>query len=166
MQLARFVFLSMLPSAGPQSDSDAGVVWMLVSPNNRALGRGYGVHDSYAGCRAAVLALRDGGPRCRPLVSNVDRTGQWTWRILLDDRPVAVSSRSYLRTRECGYNLERFLEAVPTAELVAGTRTVRRGRWHGGQVEDGAGGPSGRGLGAAARPGDPTGTGPSRTVLR
>jgi hypothetical protein len=37
-----------------------------------------------------------------------------------------VSSRSYLRARECTYNLDRFLEAVPQAELVAGTRSVRR----------------------------------------
>jgi hypothetical protein len=39
-----------------------------------------------------------------------------------------VSSRSYLRARECTYNLERFLEAVPSAQVVAGTRSVRRGR--------------------------------------
>ncbi|MFF5172681.1 hypothetical protein ACFY3U_08615 [Micromonospora sp. NPDC000089] len=135
MQLARFVFLAMLPSTGSAGVSDAGVVWMLVSPNNRALGRGYGMHDSYAACRNAVLALREDHLRCHPLVSNVDRTGQWSWRVDLDDRPVAVSSRSYLRTRECSYNLERFLEALPAAEVVAGARTVRRGRWHGGAPE-------------------------------
>ncbi|MFU8870454.1 hypothetical protein [Micromonospora sp. SL4-19] len=135
VQLARFVFLTVLPSAGSQGDSPGGVVWMLVSPNNRALGRGAGVHRSYADCRDAVLMLREGGPRCHPLLSNVEETGQWTWRVELDDRQVAGASRSYLRMRECSYNLERFLEALPAAEVVPGTRTVRRGRWHGGPGE-------------------------------
>ncbi|MEU8259069.1 hypothetical protein AB0C02_00370 [Micromonospora sp. NPDC048999] len=131
MQVARFVFLTMLPSTGTQGDPPGGVVWMLVSPNNRTLGRGLSLHRSYADCRDAVLRLREGGPRCRPVLSNVEATGQWTWRVELDGRQVAMASRSYLRMRECSYNLERFLAVLPAAEVVPGTRAVRRGRWHG-----------------------------------
>lgn len=60
------------------------------------------------------------------MASTVDATGAWTWSIDLDGETVAVSSRSYLRVRECHYNVERFLETVPTADIVAGTRVVRR----------------------------------------
>ncbi|MEU5941809.1 hypothetical protein ABZ807_22095 [Micromonospora sp. NPDC047548] len=101
---------------------------MLVSPNNRPIGRSATYHDFYAPCREAVLDLQANAHRIVSLAGTVAATGQWTWRISLDDVLVAVSSRSYLRARECTYNLERFLEALPNAEIVDGTRSVRRDR--------------------------------------
>jgi hypothetical protein len=55
----------------------------------------------------------------------VETSGQWVWRADLDGATVFTSSRSYLRARECHYNLDRFLEAVPAALVVAGARSVR-----------------------------------------
>ncbi|MFE9651888.1 hypothetical protein [Micromonospora sp. NPDC006431] len=128
MQRSRFVFLAAPMPGAPQGQPTDGVLWMLVSPNNRPLGRGAVYHAAYAGCRESVLALQASMDRIVPVEGTVPASGQWTWRIELDEVAVALSSRSYLRARECRYNLDRFLEALPHAEVVPGTRAVRRGR--------------------------------------
>ncbi|MGN9911045.1 hypothetical protein ACTMTJ_26155 [Phytohabitans sp. LJ34] len=128
VQHSRFVFLAAPMPESKDGDEGEGILWMLVSPNNRPLGRGTTYHATYGACRQSVLDLQANYERAKPVETTVDLTGQWTWRIDLDGEPVAVSSRSYLRARECTYNLERFLEAVPSAQVIAGTRSVRRGR--------------------------------------
>ncbi|WP_203989000.1 hypothetical protein [Virgisporangium aurantiacum] len=138
MQQSRFVFVAV-PTAYP-NDADAvtgsgrpagagldRILWILVSPNNRPLGRSAVRHDSYPGCHAAVLRVRADIDRGAPVVA-VEETGQWNWQVQLDGEPVAVSSRSYLRVRECNYNLARFLDTVPQAAIVEGARRVRRDR--------------------------------------
>ena len=128
VQRSRFVFLAA-PMPGPYQGQEAdGIVWMLVSPNNRPLGRGAVYHQLYANCRESVLDLQANVDRAVPLESTLPTDGQWTWRMELDGVPVALSSRSYLRARECMYNLTRFLEALPDAEVIPGTRSVRRRR--------------------------------------
>jgi hypothetical protein len=101
---------------------------LLVSPNNRPLGRSGTSHRTYAGCHASVLYLRAGYQRLNAQSLAAEDTGQWTWRVGLDGANVAVSSRSYLRMRECHYSLERFLESVPLAEIMSGARSTHRGR--------------------------------------
>jgi hypothetical protein len=132
VQRSRFVFLALPMPDGNAGDADRapaeGILWMLVSPNNRPLGRGTTYHEAYAECRNSVEHIKANAHRVVPVETTVERTGQWTWRIELDGAPVAASSRSYLRTRECAYNLTKFLEALPTADIVAGTRSARRGR--------------------------------------
>ncbi|MDM4722052.1 hypothetical protein QTQ03_21585 [Micromonospora sp. WMMA1363] len=128
VQRSRFVFLAAPMPEPYQGQAADGIVWMLVSPNNRPLGRGPVYHEAYAQCREAVLDLQANVDRVVPLEGTVPASGQWTWRIELDDALVALSSRSYLRARECSYNLERFLEALPQAEVVLGVRSVRRDR--------------------------------------
>ncbi len=158
MQRSRFVFLAA-PVPQPQEELGAvpSILWMLVSPNNRPLGRAARQYPAYATCRQAVLDLQAGHDRLVAFEATDDSTGQWTWRADLDGVCVAVSSRSYLRARECAYNLERFLEAVPQAEVVAGTRSARRGREHAGrQIEL----PDGRSRTAVPQPG------PARTTAR
>ena len=131
MHDSRFVFLAMPPRDGQSLDSsqreaNGGVVWMLVSPNNRPLGRGSTTFETYADCLDAVHRLRQRHDRLKPTASTVEATGKWAWRIDLDGDTVAVSSRAYLRVRECHYNLDRFVEALPKASIVAGTRVVRK----------------------------------------
>ena len=128
MHRSRFVFLAM-----PARRVDGGavaesVLWTLVSPNNRPLGRGPRLLATYAECRDAVLHLRQEHSRVEPLATAVEATGHWIWRVHLDGAVVAASSRSYLRLRECHYNLDLFLAAVPVADITAGTRAVRGGR--------------------------------------
>jgi hypothetical protein len=124
---SRFVFLvAPMPNHGTGDGTAEGVLWMLVSSNNRPLGRGATYHPTYGACRDAVQALQAACDRLKPVETTMETTGQWTWRLELDDEPVAVSSRSYLRARECMYNLERFMEALPAAAVVAGVRRGRR----------------------------------------
>ncbi|MEV6522873.1 hypothetical protein AB0M43_13075 [Longispora sp. NPDC051575] len=128
MSLSRFVFLAMPGDRGEAPTPD-GVAWMLISPNNRPLGRSWRLYDTYAACSAAVSELRVGYDRIRSHAAVADTHGHWAWRIDLDGSPVAGSTRSYLRIRECGYNLECFLTATPVARVVEGARSVRGGRW-------------------------------------
>lgn len=101
---------------------------MLVSPNNRPLGRSPQPYRTYGDCLEAVRHLAAQHDRIKPTASTVESSGQWGWRIDLDGDTVAMSSRSYLRVRECNYNLQRFMEALPSADVVAGVRAVRGGR--------------------------------------
>ena len=43
--------------------------------------------------------------------------GRWYWRLSIEAIPVAISSRTYQRQRECIYSLDQFLAAVAVAEL-------------------------------------------------
>ena len=128
MSRPRFVFLSVVE---PIRDDGAALSqssgWMLVAPNNRMLGRSGRLFDADAECRAAAHLLRERIAWVSPVSTAVKATGQWVWRVELAGLPVAVAGRSYLRARECQYNLERFLEAVPKAEFTSGLRIVRRG---------------------------------------
>ncbi|GAA3729791.1 hypothetical protein GCM10022225_09200 [Plantactinospora mayteni] len=129
MHQPSFVFLAMSAGSGTRVDEAAEeVIWMLISPNNRKLGRGEVGYQTYVECRAAVRRLREQHHRASALALTDEFTGQWAWRLELDGETVAISSRSYLRARECNYNLERFLAAIPLAEIVEGTRLVRKGR--------------------------------------
>ncbi|MET7419528.1 hypothetical protein [Dactylosporangium sp. NPDC005555] len=128
MHQSRFVFLALASAATGDGTAAEATTWMLVSPNNRPLGRAARTFDTYGACRDAVLSLRDGFAGVRSTVAAVESNGQWVWRAEVDGTTVGMSSRSYLRARECHYNLERFLEAVPAALVVAGTRSVRGGR--------------------------------------
>ncbi|MFC5007987.1 hypothetical protein ACFPIJ_60520 [Dactylosporangium cerinum] len=127
MHQSRFVFLALAGAAADDGTVAAATTWMLVSPNNRPLGRAARTFDTYGACRDAVLHLQAGFAAVRSTVAAVESNGQWVWRAEVGGTTVGMSSRSYLRARECHYNLERFLEAVPAALVVAGTRSVRGG---------------------------------------
>lgn len=125
MTRSRFIFLSTLVQTG-MDEAANGVFWLLISPNSRQLGRGYMVYQSYYGCRAAASLLRQQLAQAKASTAADDITGQLVWRVDLDGMTVAVSSRSYLRMRECQYNLDRFLGAVPQALLAEGVRVVQQ----------------------------------------
>ncbi|MDG4764952.1 hypothetical protein O7632_12710 [Solwaraspora sp. WMMD406] len=161
MQLPRFVFLATTPTANEAGrPADQGILWTLVSPNNRPLARAPQAFASYAECQEAVRLLQSAADQLRLVETTAERTGQWTWRAELDGRVLAVSSRSYLRTRECAYNIGRFREALPVALIVAGTRAARRE-----PRPPAAESPSPRALAAAPVPA-PARTGESRTAPR
>lgn len=125
MQLPRFTFL-LSSTLAAVADVPAGrVSWMLVSNNNRQLGRGAAPYATYAAAQAAVRRVRSRATDAVRVVAPDETTGQWTWTLKVDGAAVAVSSRTYLRLRECQYNLDRFLEAIPLAQIAEGTRTSR-----------------------------------------
>ena len=128
MAVPRFVFLSR-PVVDEAAEVIGGdVTWMLVSPNARMLGRAADWFADYEACRTALALLPAHRDELKSVIFVAD--GQWNWRVEIDRVVVAVSSRSYLRQHECDYNLRRFLDALPTAEIAPAVRIVRnRDTW-------------------------------------
>jgi hypothetical protein len=123
----RFIFLAIITPDDDESvvDRQQRTAWMLCSPNNRILGRGERPFDTDAECRAAVLGVVNAADRLNAVSTALGTSGHWVWRVELDGVPVAVSHRSYLRARECQYNVGRFLAALPAALLTDGRRPLR-----------------------------------------
>lgn len=126
MSQSRFVFLA-LPAPAPAAEGASAFGWLLVSANNRLLGRSPGLFADFTAGHDAVVALRRDHERLEGAVLAVRDTARWTWQVRRDGVVVAESSRPYLRMRECRYNLERFLAAVPVSGIVPGVRFPRRG---------------------------------------
>jgi hypothetical protein len=122
MSVSRFVFLARRADTG-QDD----VTWMLVSSNSRPLGRAVAWYGDLDTCLASVATLRTSVDRLRMVVSVINSGRNWQWRAELDGKPAAVASRTYVRQYECEYNLRRFLEALPVADIPSTVRTVHRG---------------------------------------
>lgn len=101
-----------------------GLLWLLVSSNNRRLGQDVRLRPTYAECYDSVTRLRRDRERLAPQTLIDARDGRWIWRVTIEADVAAVSSRSYLRARECEYNLGRFLSSLGEAEVVEGVRRV------------------------------------------
>lgn len=109
MGTARVQFVAL---PGGACDS---IAWRLLGANNRELGRSAATFAGQADCRRAVLELLARLDACHTSVSAGPRNSAWSWRLDLDGLAVATASRTYQRQRECEYNLERFLSALPAA---------------------------------------------------
>ena len=130
MQKSRFIVLSIPASGDDEEVGEDTIGWILVSSNNRPLGRGGTTFASSEACLDAVNQLRREHERMTSSAL-AEANGQWAWRVDVDGRTVAVSTRTYFRHHECDYNLRRFLEAVPAADVVDGIRIVQSGRRRG-----------------------------------
>jgi hypothetical protein len=78
-------------------------------------------------CLAEVRTVRAHLERLRGVISVVNAGRNWRWRVDLDGNPVAEASRVYVRQYECDYNMRRFLEALPVADIPSTVRMVHRG---------------------------------------
>lgn len=107
------------PLRGTTAADGSWVSWRLTGANHRELGRSVAVFPTAAETLEAVEQLRDDHERLAESVTASARDGRWTWRVQLGNDPVAISGRPYSRHRECLYNLEAFLAAVPVAHVVA-----------------------------------------------
>jgi hypothetical protein len=115
-------------STGGSVDASA---WRLVGANNRELGRSAATYPDLESCRDAVMYLREHIDEAETLLANASDSGLWLWRLNIRDRWIAASGRSYLRRRECLYNLAQFSAEVPIAVLatdVLGRLEPRSGR--------------------------------------
>jgi len=134
---SRFIVLSVLVAGDADDDDQECISWLLVSSNNRPLGKAAASYPSSEACREDVHRLREQCGRVTSVATLTEVTvatesgrlnGQWTWRAELDGEAIAVSTRTYLRHRECEYSLQRFLEAVPASDLARTVRCIRSGR--------------------------------------
>ncbi|MFN0281070.1 MAG: hypothetical protein ACKVZ6_03775 [Kineosporiaceae bacterium] len=124
----RFVLLSSSLASGArrttwpdrfrlEGSTDSGgqwVAWRLLGRNNHELGRSATVFPDQDVATADIADL------CRPaddvtVVIVADATlAEWRWRLVTAGRVAAVSSRSYLRQRECHYSASMFRKALET----------------------------------------------------
>jgi hypothetical protein len=95
--------------------ASASIAWRLVGANNRELGRSARTYPDVATCREAVAFLRENIGEGDSLLANATDSGLWIWRLNIGERWMAVAGRSYLRRRECQYNLAQFVAEAPTA---------------------------------------------------
>jgi hypothetical protein len=127
----RFLFVSGIRGESPV-DPDVelsrltGVSWRLLGGNNRELGRSARVFSGLEACHLAALDVQLRVSAATPELRSEAKTGKWTWQLRLDGEPVAIAGRSYLRLRECQYNLAQFISFAPAAGVAHAT-VGRRG---------------------------------------
>jgi hypothetical protein len=98
-------------------DADGSwVAWRLTGANHRELGRSSRVFPDLLEAQQDATALHERIDEAETQILTVPHTGTWGWRLRLDDRPIATSSRGYARHRECTYNVAAFMAAVSKAE--------------------------------------------------
>ncbi len=99
--------------------------WRLVSANNRELGRSARSYTSYPVARTAILSVRARADHLAGACLADRATGRWTWRMELDDGPVAASSRWYEREHDSKLAMAKFVKLLADAELAEGLVTLR-----------------------------------------
>lgn len=104
------------------------VLWRLVAGNNHGLGRAANPCPDVQHCLAEVELLRRRLDSVEAVVLQSGAGSGWTWQVRLDDRLVAVSSRSYQRQREGRYNLDQFLAAILLTGASGGLAVAPRQR--------------------------------------
>lgn len=103
-----------------RSTSERRLVWRLLGANNRELGRSGEVFDHVAECEGAIRLLKRSSPNDLDARISFDAgTRGWRWRLTLEARVVAESSRTFSRQRECKYSLEQFMSKLTGAVVTA-----------------------------------------------
>jgi hypothetical protein len=125
---SRFIFLASPRVDGVNEQVGERVTWLLISPNHRPLGRAGRWFDDLDSAYGAVAGLREPGRELRVYATASPARGHWQWRVEAGGEVVAVATRTYLRQNECDYNVQRFLEAVPVAEVTGTVRVIRAGQ--------------------------------------
>lgn len=102
--------------------SGASVVWQLISSNNREIGRGVGVHRSYAEAYAAAAAVVAGAAELEVELVNQPRAGMLGWYLTLEGAPVLICARWYAADRERRSSIALAIETLGRVELAEGAR--------------------------------------------
>ena len=134
MAVPRFLFVSGAQASRGEPRGEltrlTGVSWRLLGGNNRELGRSAIPFAELDACHVAAMRVRERVADATVELRSEQATGRWTWQLRLDGEPVAIAGRSYLRLRECQYNLGQFIAFAPGA----GVAHASIGRRHTGGV--------------------------------
>jgi hypothetical protein len=122
---ARFEIYLVRHQMADSFESAGGATWRLLSNNNRDLGRAVSIFEGVDGCLVAVEYLRRNAGRATPVSLRAGRA-DWTWRVQVDQVPVAVSSRRYQRRVQAEYACGVFLGLVEGASVMNAVRLVQR----------------------------------------
>ncbi|HEY7176619.1 MAG TPA: hypothetical protein VH442_17035, partial [Micromonosporaceae bacterium] len=96
--------------------SDQPLSWRLLAANNRDVARSAMPHPDLLTCLQAVAELQG---RVDDTVAVAARSGRadWSWRLRLEGRDVAVSSRTYQRRLQCEAACTLFVGLVHDATV-------------------------------------------------
>jgi hypothetical protein len=125
MSAARFEIYLVRHQAADSFESVGGATWRLLSNNNRDLGRAASIFEDIDNCLVAVEHLRRHAGSSTPVSLRAGRA-DWTWRVQIDQLPVAVSSRRYQRRVQAEYACGVFLGLVTDAVILNTARLVQR----------------------------------------
>jgi hypothetical protein len=114
MATARFRLLH--PRPVPGSVGGGSVSWRLLATNNRDLSRAPGDYPDAEACWAAVRELQEGVGKAEAVTVR-GGPSSWGWRLMIDDRVVAVASRLYQRRIQAEQAAAVVLDLIPGAEL-------------------------------------------------
>jgi hypothetical protein len=120
---ARFQLHVIRPPAGAAAGH---VTWRLLATNNRDIGRSATTYPDAAACRAAAARLRAESAALRAVTVRSGPSA-WSWRIVLGDAVVAVSSRDYQRRVHADYAGTVALALIPQADVADGDVASRSG---------------------------------------
>ncbi len=131
---ARFVLLTDLPTRvnrAAEWPAPRRVTWRLVAANNRSIGQSSAIFPSLDRCLADIDRLSRTLPDAVSSVhfhpSEFSSDGShWTWTVLLEQQPLALSTRRYKRRIECERALHYFLDAIGLGPPVPVSGTIRR----------------------------------------
>jgi hypothetical protein len=124
MASARFELYLNTVGRADNSVERTVVAWRLLTNNNRDLGRGAAFYPDVVSCADAVRQLQRGLVAARSAMVRSGRT-TWTWRITVDGREVAASSRTYQRRVQAESACTVFLSLAAAAEIADNIRSVR-----------------------------------------
>jgi hypothetical protein len=111
-------------AAVPASPGAPWFAWRLLGGNNRELGRSAQIYVDAQACLAGAASAREAFSSLTATLTADVRRAMWRWRLDAQDGPVAVSSRLYLRQRECSYSLAQFLAGLEVATLWGEAATI------------------------------------------
>jgi hypothetical protein len=100
------------------------ITWRLLSGNNRDLGRAAAPYPDAASCLAAVRDLQHSLAASVASVASPDGRARWTWRISVDARDVAVSSRQYQRRVQAEAACASFVALAAEASVTEAVRLL------------------------------------------
>ncbi len=125
MSAARFEIYLVRHHTAANLESTDGATWRLLSNNNRDLGRAASIFEDVDSCLVAVGHLRRNVGSSTPVSLRAGRA-DWTWRVQVDQLPVAVSSRRYQRRVQAEYACGVFLGLITEAVILNTARLVQR----------------------------------------
>lgn len=105
--------LADLPLSAVHGARTAG--WRLLGGNNRELGRSARAYP--ADSVVDEIHRVQGASDRLSIVASKTQSGKWYWAASDGGERMAMSARTYGRQRECLYNAEQFLRALPLAAL-------------------------------------------------
>lgn len=99
--------------------------WRLMASNNRRLASSLASFATRPYAVDAITLLKSDVTGLQQVVLTNPHDGSWGWRVERAGVPVAVCPHWYERERDCRGGVERFVEAVPRAQVAEGGMILR-----------------------------------------